>query len=344
MVGRYRLASLTPAALCLAVLIFSGLRGAAQVENGAITGQITIARGSFPPDRIKVTLETRGIIVNETWTDDEGKFKFLELSDNLYHVTIDDEKYEPYKEIVKVNAHINPNNILSIRLTPKEPSTKESTSPVTGENPYLTDLADYEKRFPGKVVKEFNEGVKSQADGRMDDATRHFQAVLKLAPDFYPAHNNLGTVYLRESNFPAAQGEFEIVLRLKPSDTEAYFNLGNVFLLTKRYDEASHNIQEGLRKQPNSALGNFLLGSVYQQTGGAEEAEHCLRRALEMDPGMTTAHLVLVNLYLRQGRTSDAIAELKLFLRAAPSDPFAPKAREVLKKLQPDVSSGPGPN
>lgn len=331
----YGLSRLLPAAPCLALLLLSSLPAAAQGDNGAIAGQITIARGSFPPDRIEVTLQTRGIVVNQVWTDDEGKFAFQNLPGNLYHVIINDNKYEYYEEIVKVNPRISPTNILSIRLAPKAPAQPDAPpSAVAGGNPYLVDLAEYEKHFPGKVVKEFEEGLKCQANGKTADALRHFQAALKLAPDFYPAHNNLGTIYLGQAKFAAAQGEFEAVLKLKQSDTQAYFNLGNVFLLTGRYDDCLRMVEEGVRKQPNSGLGQFLLGSVYSRLGRLPEAERALHDAIQFDPSLSRPHLELVNLYLREKRAQEAIIELKFFLKSFPADPLVPGVRQVLARLE----------
>src|SRR5438874_6879078 len=287
-----------------------------QVDNGAIVGQITIVRGSFPPDRVKLTLQTSGIVVTEAWTDTEGKFIFHDLPGNLYHVSINEDEYESYQEEVKVNPHISPVNFLSIQLKPKpraEPSNSRAV--LTGANPYLTDLADYEKRFPKKVVKEFERGVSSQADGRTSDAIKHFDAAIKLASDFYPAHNNLGTAYLSQGNFDAAEAEFKVAFQLNKNDTEAYFNLGNVFLLTQRYDDALRIVEEGLRREPTSGFGEFLHGSVYECLRRMPEAERALRDAIRLDPSLARAHLELVNLYLRERRTSDAVAELKYFLK-----------------------------
>jgi TolA-binding protein len=59
-----------------------------------------------------------------------------------------------------------------------------------------------------------------------------------------------------------------------------------------------------------------------------------LRRSLELDPLMSKAHLALVNLYLRQKRNREAAAELRDFLKTFPEDPFAPKAKQVLGKLE----------
>lgn len=340
MTRRRGLSRLLPAVL-LALLIVSCLPSSAQGPgDGNIVGQIRVARGSFPAERIQVTLQTRGQLVNQSWTDNEGKFAFYGLPANLYHVIISDERYEYYEEYVKVNPRIAQTNIINIQLTPKAPEQGDiQPSAVAGGNPYLVDPAEYRNQFPKKVVKEFEEGVKCQADGRIDDAIKHFQAALKLSPGFYPAHNNLGTAYLGQRNFTAAQAEFETVLKLNQSDTQAYFNLGNVYFLTRRFGEAERVLGEGLRRQPNAALGHLLLGSVLARTERLREAERELHKAQELDPLLSQVRLELVNLYLPQHRVAEAIEQLKLFLQRFPADPMAPKAREVLARLEASVSA-----
>jgi tetratricopeptide (TPR) repeat protein len=332
MLCRCRLSRFLHKALCL-LIVFTCPQVSAQVENGAITGQITVSRGSFPPERIKLTLQTRGIVVSEVWTDTEGKFLFRDLPSNLYHVSIADDKYELYEEEVKLEPRITPVNILSITLRPKVVVKDQVNSAFRGANPYLVDPASYERNFPKKAVREFERGAESQLKADYDDAIRHFQAALKFAPDFYPAHNDLGAIYVTRSRFPEAQAEFQAVLKFNQNDTQAYLNLGNVFLLTKRYEEALGMVREGLKREPNSGYGEFLLGSVYERQSRMLEAERALRDAVRLDPSISRAHLQLVNLFLREQRTQDAISELRVFLKRFPSDPLAAHASEVLQRL-----------
>ena len=139
---------------------------------------------------------------------------------------------------------------------------------------------------------------------------------------------------MAKADLPAAQKQFEEVVRLNQSDAEGLLNLGNLLLLTKQYDEALKNVQEGLRRAPNSAFGMFVLGSIYERTGRLVEADKALHQALDLDPKMSKVHLELVNLYLAQNNKPGATTELKAFLKDFPNDPLAPKARQVLKKLE----------
>jgi tetratricopeptide (TPR) repeat protein len=257
------------------------------------------------------------------------------LESNLYHLVIRDPRFYPLDERAILDLGITATLMVQLHLTYKEETKKESLpNRGRGSNPNMVDPEEYRRHVPRSALKEFDKGVKQDREGKADEAIRHYEKALSIAPDFYPAHNNLGSAYLRKSDFAGAQKHFEEAIRLNQSDAQARLNLANVFLQTKRYDEALLNVEEGLRREPNSPLGLFLRGSIYENMGRFQEAERNMRQALEADPSMSRVHLELVNLYLAQRKTPEATAELRTFLKDFPNDPMAPRAKEVLKKLE----------
>jgi len=324
--------------LASASLLFcvSHLFGQQQTQTGTIVGQVRLAKGGIPPDRVMVKLETRGAILSTAYTDNEGRFVFMDLWPNLYHISVNDENYYPAQVAVKVQSQLLSATFFAhILLVPRQEEKPQDTATTpSGGNPYMVDMAEYTHRFPKKVRKEYEEGLKSEAEAKHDEAKEHYRKALELAPEFYPARNNLGSLYMNQGNYRAAQEEFEEVVRQNQSDAAAYLNLGNLFLLEKRHQEALKSIEEGLRRQPFYGLGHFLLGTVYGRLGRFQDAETSLRKAVEYDPTLSKCHLELVNLYLHQRRTPEAIAELRYFVKSYPLDPLAAHAKQVLGRLE----------
>jgi len=308
----------------------------AQLETlGTIAGQIRVAPGDVPSHQVLVELRLHGATVNSTYCDERGQFSFGALTPNPYRVVINDDAYYP----VDVQATVNPetpNTIVQIFLQPREETKKDDpTRPrPSGANPFLANAGDYNKQFPKKALKEYERGLDAERKGKRDEAITHYLDALKIAPDYYPAHNNLGALYVGKSDFKSAEKQFDDAIQLDQNDAQAYFNLGNVLLMTRRYAESEIALSSGLQRRPDSAFGRFLEGCLYERTARFAQADASLHRAVELDPAMWQAQLQIANLYLQQNRREEAIAQLETFLKSFPSVPAAAKAKEVLQKLQ----------
>jgi tetratricopeptide (TPR) repeat protein len=304
----------------------------AQQQYGSVVGELHVNLGDFP-GRVLVELQSRGAPIGSTYTDEQGTFGFSQLTSNVYHLVIRDPRFFPVDQEVSLDLSVSSTARAQINLTRHDTPSQPNTPTQKGSNPYIIDTKEYRRHFPKKAVKEFDKGVEADHKGKPEDAIRHYEKALSLAPGFYPAHNNLGSDYLAKSNFAGAQAQFEEAIKLNQSDDDAHLNLANLYLMTKDYGHALESVQEGLRRQPNSALGQFLLGSINERLGKFPDAERALRQALQIDPQMSRVHLELVNLYLAQKKAPEASTELKAFLKDSPDDPLAARAREMLEKL-----------
>lgn len=308
----------------------------AQQTSDAITivGELRVTRLGSPPMRVLVKLERSGAQVGETYSDGEGKFSFDDVPPNLYRVVVRQEGYRAVDMAVPLNSSAQHSVYLQIELTPDEKTGNVSQPTMKGGNASLVDQAALADKYPNEAKKQYEKGTKAERQGKPQEAIEHYQKALAIAPGMYFARNNLASLYLQNQRLGEAETEFKSVIAENPADANAYFNLANVYLLTDRLNETRDSIEEGLKRQPQSAFGEFLMGSVLIKKGNAREAEKHFRIALNIDPGLANAHLALVNLYLRENRSPEAIAELSVFLKQFPDSPFAPHARELLRKLQ----------
>jgi tetratricopeptide (TPR) repeat protein len=269
------------------------------------------------------------------YTDGQGKFAFGSLGNNVYYVRIHDDRFYPIDERVILDLSVIATQVVQLYLTPRRETRNDTLATrTTGNNPHVVDPEQYRRSFPKPALKEFDRGVRSDREGKLEDAIQHYEKALSLSPTLYPAHNNLGSDYLSKSDFKSAQAHFEEAIKLNQSDAEAHLNLANVLLQTKVYAKALESVEDGLRRDPRSPFGHFLLGSIYTQLGRLPEAESALREALNLDPKMSRVRLQLVNLYLLQQKKAEASEELKAFLKDSPNDPLALQAKKVLSRLE----------
>jgi tetratricopeptide (TPR) repeat protein len=324
--------------ICLSVALLPPVPAHGQQDVlGSIVGKVRIDRGDVPPQRILVTLEYLSAPRDSVYTDAEGVFGFHNLSPGAYEIAINDGDYEPVQRRTEVPAtSLGPVAYVDITLIPKSKnkSAAATASKAPGANPNITDAREYSSHFPKSAVKEFKKGQEADSAGKRDDAIRHYEKAVGIAPDFYLAHNNLGSDYLSKSDFGAARKEFEKVVELNQSDAAAYFNLSNVCMVSDRLADARQYLDEGMRRQPDSAFGQFLAGSLDLRLGKLSQAESALHRAIQIDPHMVQARLQLVNLLLKQGRRQDAVSQLRDFVSAFPESSFSGQAKQLLQKLE----------
>jgi len=319
--------------LAVLLLLSAGVLQA-QEQQGNISGQIRLVDGTFPAERIRVTLEGRGSVVDVTYGDSEGRFGFNNLLPNAYWVVIETEGYQPVRLQVVVNPGTMQTNMVHVVLRHK-PEEKPHAAPdgPSGTNPDIVDVAELKKKFPPGVIKEFEAGKKAEQRGEMGAAVRRYEAALHEAPDFYPAINSLGIRHLQKGEVKAAEAEFRRVIELNQNGAHAYFNLGNVLYMTQRNEEAKQALDAGLRLAPTSAMGHYLNGSVLVRLGDLKSAEEQLKTARKLDPKMPQALISLATLYLQTGRDPGAVAMFELFLKEFPRDPAVPRVRAALLKI-----------
>jgi tetratricopeptide (TPR) repeat protein len=275
------------------------------------------------------------MLMERAFSDGRGRFVFRGLGANSYTLVVDDQDHIPVNQVVTIRSLEGGGAVrANITLRPLESEAQALGSEAMEADPQAATLAALLAVAPAQLRKEFEKGVKAGDEGKTDRAIKHYKKAIEIAPDFYPAHNNLGYQYLNQGNLEAAEQAFTEVIKLNQGESQAYFGLGNVFLQTERYPQAEEVLREGLQRDPRSAFGNYLLGSVHFRTGRFSEAEKCLRAALFLDPNLSLAHMALVDLYLQQQRDADALNELKSFIERFPDHPMFPQAKEMLQKLE----------
>jgi Flp pilus assembly protein TadD len=137
-------------------------------------------------------------------------------------------------------------------------------------------------------------------------------------PQCWMAHNNLGTVFLREGKVSDAIAHFDQALEIKPDDAEAHTNLGIALYQTGKREEAMEHFQQALRINPNKAEAHGNLGIALAQTGKIEEAIAHYERALRIKPDIAEVYSNLGNALARVGRVPEAIVQYEQALRIKP--------------------------
>ena len=162
-----------------------------------------------------------------------------------------------------------------------------------------------------------------------------FEHALRVNPDNWLAHNNLGTVLTNAGKADEAIAHYQEALRIKPDYDTAHYNYANVLVGRGRIDEAVNHYREAVRLNRNYIEAYDNLGTVLLRQGNLEEAQLMYHKVLEINPDQPEAHNNLGAVLLKQGRRANA---LPAFAAAVRLDPDFFRARVNLGLLLGDFA------
>jgi len=132
--------------------------------------------------------------------------------------------------------------------------------------PYET-LAQDPRRDTEAARRHNARAVRLIEEGSLDDAEKELKTALSADLFFGPAHNNLGTIYLKQEKYYLAAWEFQYAAKIMKDSPEPRYNLGMVYEAVARLDEAGHWYDEALTLAPDSVETTAGLARVRLQQG-----------------------------------------------------------------------------
>lgn len=149
-------------------------------------------------------------------------------------------------------------------------------------------------------------------------ARKHFEAALKLDPNYAPALAGLSHVqgyYYRDVNSdPAYLQRAEQLARqalaIDPLLPEAHIAMARVYGVTFRYPEAINELRLAVQEEPENALAWDMLSWAlgYETPPDAVESEKAAREAIRLNPALSYAQYHIGRALYLQGHFPEAMA------------------------------------
>jgi tetratricopeptide (TPR) repeat protein len=153
-------------------------------------------------------------------------------------------------------------------------------------------------------------GYAYQQQGRLEEASSAYQAVVAGDPADFETWNNLGNVRAGAGDTDGAVAAFERAIRLRPDLLPIYFNLAEVLAAADRRRPRQALLREAARRAPTDPHVQTELGLAEAAAQDFEAAERAYRTALRLDPGHLAAYVELGLLLETLNRLDDLRALL----------------------------------
>jgi tetratricopeptide (TPR) repeat protein len=289
-------------------------------QFGSIDGQVRDARTHMPIILAKVELSTLRTPVNLQLTGSDGRFRFVNIPEGTYSISVSYSGYQP--AFVEVSAPLSAFPIM-IDIVRRE-SSPTDLQPTISLREYLV---------PKSAQKEFDRARKEVTRRDCSTAIKHFENGLRVFDRDASAHNDLGNCYRQLGQLDRAEDSF---LRAAALTDSVYvsLNLAEVFTAQKRFNEAEKVLLKAVEKGSNTGDVYYGLGLVYLQQERMDDAEGALLRADSYPHQIADVHLVLAEIYRRKEKPIDVFTQLERYLQEAPKGTYSQRVRQILKDRQ----------
>lgn len=144
--------------------------------------------------------------------------------------------------------------------------------------------------------------------GRFAEAQAAYEMSVTLAPDYAPAHNNLGMMRQAQGDVDGALAAFAAALERNPKHVDAHNNIGTILLLRGHLDPAVGHFLAAREQQPNDPVILNSLGAALTERGDIASALEVLTQAAQLAPKVSEIQVGLGNAWETAGDLDRAAA------------------------------------
>lgn len=309
-------------AICLTMALAGLAATDARAQGAMARGQVLDEQGK-PIAGVRVELRFMGKEPKTfvRTTNDKGSFVQVGLPSGQYEIHYTKEGFKPFASRTTITAGgVTEVPTETLKAAAGKPAASDpGAAPPAGEPDVAKEIQDVYAR-----------AMEATTAGRLDESETLFKQILEKAPGLAVAHYNLGYVYTRKKDWPAAEEEFKKAIELQPDRSDTYSALAAVYEATSRRTEALELLSSASPRFEQDAAFQFSAGIAYLNSGDSARSEAALLKARELDPSKVEVHYYLGTLAVGAGKVDQAVVHLKTYLSLSGQNP---QNLETAKKL-----------
>ena len=293
-------------------------------RDGAINGRL-LFDGSVSCDRVVVELErVENQAIDVTYADMGCGFRFNRVNKGNYFIHVKVEGYSEVRQSIDVGEGVMSAAPLVISMSPAPTRISREKSRR------VVDASELLEQYPSKAVDLWKKSIADRKKGKDDKAIEKLEAAVKIAPNFYQAHNDLGVLYNKMNRLEDAEKHLVQAHQLNRNSPEPLVNLASLYLDQDKPDRAAEVSQEAVKNDSKNGPALFNLGLALYKLARLDKAEDAFVKALQFAPKMFQVHLALANVYMKLRQYDRMADHLTTYLDENPSAP----EREQVEKLR----------
>ena len=204
-------------------------------------------------------------------------------------------------------------------------------------------------RLPATALAAYARAL--AATGKAHEALAPMRSAVAAESEDGGLHDDLGSLYAQQHNWPAAQGEFLKAIEVSPALATAHLHLG--LALEAQHQDGRSELTQAAQLAPANPLIAMELGRAYATAGQDQQAILQFKQVLANDPNSAEAMLEMAPALQRLDQLEDALTVLRKVVAMQPKNATAlanlgmalvqaQQSKEAVEVLQRAVALAPG--
>lgn len=326
----------------LALLFTCSSTALAQQGNNVLQGRAITPSGTQPTTPVRVKLTFNGRPINETFTDLSGRFSFPGVSAGTYQLTaegdgVNFETTTVYADIPGFGGPQTFTQDIQLRSVAHKPATQAGV------------INAFTQAVPEAARQALELGLKLAGEGKIPEAVEQMRSAIKIFPEYFDAHLQLGNTFLKVDQLNEAIAELDLARQINPNDERAYQSFGLLLMKQKNFPVAAAVFAEAARLSPSNPMNHIMRATalIHQAAGTTDDRAYLLSKAeTEMsqaanakDNKVKPDSMTLALFYELKGEPERAAAELESYVQKNPQLKNSTALQSEIKRLRDKAQS-----
>jgi tetratricopeptide (TPR) repeat protein len=334
----------------LFLFLFLACFSAASAQS-VLSGKVITPSGTQPTNPVRVKLTFNGRAINETFTDLSGRFSFPGVGRGTYQLTADGDgiNFETTTVDVEIPAFGSAPSSFTQDIQMRPMIHKPASQPGV--------VNAFTQSVPEAAKQALALGVKLAGEGKVQEAVDSMHNAVKIFPDYFDAHLELGNIFLKTEQFNLAIAELDLARQVNPNDERTYQSFGLLLMKQRNFGMAVLIFTEAARLNPANPLNAVMKATalihqaaVTPESAPATEsrsyllgrAEVAISQAAELSENKLRPDTMTIALFYElKGDPEKAATELESYLKKNPQMKNSPAIQNEINRLRDKAKTKP---
>jgi len=312
--------------------------------QSVLSGKVITPSGLQPNNPVRVKLTFNGRAINETFTDLSGRFSFPGVGRGRFQLTAEGDgiNFETTTVYAEIPAFGSAPQSFTQDIQLRPISHKPAAQPGV--------VNAFNQNVPEAAKQAFTVGMKLAEEGKTEPAIENFRNAIKIFPEYFDAHLQLGNIFLKAEQFNEAIAELDLARQVNPNDERCYQSFGLLLMKQRNFGMAVAIFAEAARLNPANPMNAVMKATalIHQAAVAPESApatenrgyllsraEVALAQAAELSENKLRPDTMTMALfYDLKGEPEKAATELESYLKKSPQMKNSAAIQDEIKRLR----------